>query len=113
MNPVGNALAPILSRFGREVPIQRFNETGQDRLNHGTGSWELVGNTVCAKYHPSENEQQALASGARDTDEPHLIFEKGEDIQDGDRVFFPGVTYQIKALTQTHGYILATVQATG
>lgn len=112
MNPVANKLGPVMVRFGETVPVKRFQKSGKDRLNHETGSWQLVGNVECLKYHPDENEQVALASGNRDTDRPNLVFEKAADIEDGDRVFFPSVTYEIQSMTITHGYQLATVKKT-
>lgn len=110
MNPISNALAPIFSRFGCEVPVKRFSKSGSDRLNQPTGSWSLVGNTTCAKYYLTENDQTNMASGTRDNDKPHLIFGKDADVEDGDRIYFPSVTYEIQTLTVTHAYQLATVK---
>lgn len=110
MNPVGNVLSTIFSRFGEEVPIKRFTEDGTDRLNQQTGNWKLVGNVMAVKYYPSENGQTSLASGTMDTDRPHLIFNVESDVEDGDKVYFPSGIYEIQSITLTHGYKLATVK---
>lgn len=106
MNPLSNGITPILSRFGREAVIQRRSESGTDRLNHSTGSYESVGTEYCVLYNP-ESEGGQTSSGELSLNSNKFAFKSGADIRLNDRVVYDSTVYEIEQVATRPNFIVA------
>lgn len=111
MFPIGSTrIRMLLAKFGDEAVVERKDIDGTDQLNNATGTWNIIGTTLCSPYYKGMNEQVFMNSGTYDTDRPVLAFPRDTIVEDGDRVNYQDTTYSIESLTLRKTYILAEVK---
>lgn len=99
MFPATNTrIRALLARVGREVVIERVSQTGTDRLNHASGSYESVGTELCALYNPDSGFGKTEA-GELNLDSPSFAFPLDSDIRANDHIIYDGVTYEVETVT--------------
>lgn len=100
----------LLRRFGQEAVISRKVAGGIDRLNHSTGSYEMVGTTLCALYNP-DTAFGKTGAGELGIDEAALAFPTDTDIRPDDHITIDGVDYEIEGVNKRPTHTVATAKS--
>lgn len=104
----------FLSRFGDHHAIRRRDNDDEetDRLrNEGGGSYEIIGQELCARYFEDDGEKTIMTGGVRMQETPLIMFTADADVQEGDRVYYTeSQKYQLQKVTRRENYTVATTK---
>lgn len=98
--------AATIAGAGESFPVLRRSESGADRYGGETYLWGPVGSVVGVIFYGSRHREiRAEDSGRVRSDRPHMMFARGADLREDDRVLVYGTEYRVDSIIMypTHG----------
>lgn len=68
-------------------------------------TWAYLGDVLCARVYPSENEETSGGAGVSQSDEPEFIVPAQADVRRGDRLRYDGMVYELENPTDRDAFV--------